>query len=83
MTTSNLCTVFRDVDDVEWPRICKNLHLTHASIDNNCLKHTLWIWYNNNKGEAWTTWRKLAIVIERIYGFQKGNQLKEQAGVGK
>lgn len=83
MTEYNLCTVFKDVDDVDWPLIGKKLGLTYVSIDNNCLKHTLWTWYNKNKAESWTTWRKLAKVLESIYGCETGNELKEEAGVGK
>ena len=80
---SNMCNIFRDVSQVNWPLLIKMLQLTEV-VDKNCLKHTLWIWHNNNtERKPWTTWRKLAVVVANVHGYEAGQELKEKAGVGK
>ena len=82
LSESNMCSVFRDIDDVDWALIGRKLFPTQMSINDNCLKHALKRWHNNMKGNPWTTWRKLAVVVGSIYGSKAGQELRQLAGVG-
>lgn len=82
MSEDNMCKVFRGVDDVDWPLISQKLCLTMTWINGNCLKYTLERWHKNMKGDPWTTWRKLAVVVGTVYGSKAGQELRQQAGVG-
>ena len=82
MSENNMCSVFRDVDDVDWHLISQKLKLNHVLINDNCLRQTLRQWYSSTKGDPWTTWRKLSIVVQSEFGSKAGEELRQQAGVG-
>ena len=73
-----MCSVFRDIDDVDWALLGQKL----CQMSDNCLKHALKRWHNNMKGDSWTTWRKLAVIVGSIYGSKAGQDLRQLAGVG-
>ena len=76
-----MCDIFKDAGDVDWPLICRTLLLTQNLINQNCLRQTLKRWYNNG-GKPWSTWRKLAVVVENVYDSEAGQKLRQVAGVG-
>ena len=82
ISESNMCSVFRDIDDVDWALIGRKLCPTQVLMSDNCLKHALKRWHNNMKGNPWTTWRKLAVVVGSMYGSKAGQELRQLAGVG-
>ena len=81
MSESNMCSVFGDVNDVDWPLLSQKLCLTKEWIDAKCLKETLKRWHDK-KWNPWTTWRKLAVVAGSVYGSKVGQKLRQRAGVG-
>ena len=82
LSESNMCSVFRDIDDVNWALIGQKLCPTQVLINNNCLKQALKRWHNKMKGNPWTTWRNLAVIVGRMYGSKAGQELRQLAGVG-
>ena len=77
---NNLCAVSQDVDKFEWPVIGQKLHI--EQINDKCLQQTLKQWHSNIKGDPWTIWRKLAMIITRLYDSKTGQKLRQLAGVG-
>lgn len=82
MNENNMSTLFRDIDDVSWSALSQKLQLNQMLINEHCLRHTLKQWYNNTKGDPWTIWRRLAVIVEGVYGSKQGQQLRQHAGVG-
>ena len=82
MSEGNMCSVFRDIYDVDWPLISQKLCLNQVYVNDNCLKHALKQWHKNMKGDPWTTWRKLAVIVGSVYGSKAGQDLRQLAGVG-
>lgn len=80
MSEKNLCQIFRDVDNIDWPLIGSKLHL--AQFNGKCLRQTLKQWHKNTKGDPWIIWRKLAVVVASVYDSKAGQELRQQAGVG-
>ena len=82
MNEGNMSIFFSEVDEVNWHSISQNLHLKQEWINGSCLRHTLTKWHSSTKGDPWSTWRKLAIVAESVYGSHAGQKLRKLAGVG-
>jgi len=82
LSENNMYKLFKDAGDVDWLLICQALPLTQVWINSNCLRQTLKRWYNNT-GNPWSTWRKLAVVVENVYGSEAGQKLRLSAGVGE